>query len=278
MKRMSPTSQQTGGSLGIYSGAHPQDTIKWGTYPPEPEITCPNPKCQHDYYCLPIRSEESIDEHNAKVEAKAKQAKLEWKHKGGKGNKPQSGKKIANTIACYCIKFHSNGNPNGTGCPACEFLVSMGGTADSSTCEICNCRCGCSWERGKEYEIKFSLTVQEGRIGLSKEAPALDKFTQQISAFHGNAQIQACNFGIVAGRGKSADNIHRDTMAIMASSIMTDPTLNSDFATRKALQEQLGAAGSGKYGTNTTAGVDIQYCFNEESRSVLCIFKCSFPC
>eukprot|EP00956_Cyclotella_meneghiniana_P025512 scaffold53374_cov72-Cyclotella_meneghiniana.AAC.3 len=101
----------------------------------------------------------------------------------------------------------------------------------------------------------------------------MDLFIESVGDAFSNNLVSASQAHVninAIGTGVGSDSelaIKRDAYALTASNLLTDSNIIGDVSTRHALQQAFGAAGGGKYGTNTVSGVDIQE-LRERKRAV----------
>eukprot|EP00957_Ditylum_brightwellii_P034886 2643677-Ditylum_brightwellii.AAC.2 len=78
-----------------------------------------------------------------------------WESKGGKGQKPPTATTVSQILARYCTKHFSGGHLQGIECPQCELLFQSGVAPNFKMCEICNCKCSRSLQRGKWEDLAY---------------------------------------------------------------------------------------------------------------------------
>jgi hypothetical protein len=128
----------------------------------------------------------------------------------------------------------------------------------------CVCPCAFTWKIGTESAVAFQYEQKKRLKAKDREPPAMDLFIESVGDAFNNNLVSASQANVninTIGTGVGSDSelaIKRDAYALTASNLLTDSNIIGDVSTRHALQQAFGAAGGGKYGTNTVSGVDIQ--------------------
>eukprot|EP00957_Ditylum_brightwellii_P148918 11337940-Ditylum_brightwellii.AAC.1 len=207
------------------SGPRPQDTIPWGGFRHESDLC---PACNH-CFVQTIESHTDVSEQNAAINAGNEKRLKAWESKGCEGQKLPATSTVSQILACYCIKHFSGGHLQGVGCPQCKLSFRSGKAPSFKTCEIYNCKCSWSFQRGKREDLRTA----------------------------DNIMVQARQFRIVAGGKKKSSDVSQDAIAITCQYLLHNPRLNSDVSLQNGLQKELSPGEVGKYGTATIIGDDI---------------------